>query len=96
MPAEPERADLPRGAGSGRPRSGVAWGLNALGVVVVGFWFVRNGIGLHHPAWVWVLGAVALAAWVLREFGRSTRVVLGAGALMVLAGSSSSCRRTRS
>ncbi|WP_058724869.1 sensor histidine kinase [Curtobacterium luteum] len=86
--AEPERADLPRGAGAGRSRSGVAWGLNALGVVVVGFWFVRNGIGLHHPAWVWVLGAVALAAWVLREFGRSTGVVLGAGALMVLAGSS--------
>lgn len=87
MLAEPERADLPRGAGGGRPRSGVAWGLNALGVAVVGFWFVKNGTGLHHPAWVWVVGGVALAAWVLREFGRSTRTVLAAGALMVLAGS---------
>ncbi|MFS0728588.1 histidine kinase [Curtobacterium sp. 1P10AnD] len=86
MLTEPERADLPRDGG-GRPRSGFAWALNALGVVVVGFWFVRNGTALHHPAWVWVSGGVALAAWLLREFGRSTRVVLAAGAVMVLAGS---------
>lgn len=86
MLAEPERVDLPRG-GDGRPRSGFAWALNGLGVAVVLFWFVRNGTALHQPAWVWVLGGVALAAWLLREFGRSTRVVLAAGAVMVLAGS---------
>lgn len=70
----------------GWPRSGVSWGLNALGVVVVGFWFVRNGIALHHPAWVWVVGAVALAAWVVRELAPTRRAVLVAGAAMVLAG----------
>lgn len=71
----------------GRSRPGAAWGLNALGIVVVGFWFVTNGIALHHPAWVWVLGFVALAAWAFREFGHGPRVLLVAGTVMVAAGS---------
>ena len=75
--------DLP----GGRSRSSAAWGLNALGIAVVAFWFVRNGIALHHPAWVWVVGAVALAAWGLREFGRTPRVLAVAGVVMVAAGS---------
>ncbi|MGN8049321.1 sensor histidine kinase [Curtobacterium sp. 22159] len=70
----------------GRSRSGAAWGLNALGIAIVGFWFVKNGLALHHPAWVWVLGAVALAAWAAREFGRTTRVLVVAGVVMVAAG----------
>ncbi|WFR67361.1 hypothetical protein P9139_01845 [Curtobacterium flaccumfaciens] len=75
-------ADLP----GGRPRSSAAWGLNALGIAIVGFWFVRNGVALHHPVWVWVLGAVALAAWAFREFGRSARLLVPAGGVMVAAG----------
>lgn len=85
--ADAERTDLPRGDEGGRSRSGVAWALNALGVVVVGFWFVRNGIGLHHPAWVWVVGGVALAAWVVRELARSASVVRSAAGVMIVAGS---------
>ncbi|TDN45319.1 signal transduction histidine kinase [Curtobacterium flaccumfaciens] len=74
--------DLP----GGRSRSGAAWGLNALGIVIVAFWFVRNGLQLEHPAWVWVVGAVALAAWALREFGRTSRVLVVAGVVMIAAG----------
>ncbi|WP_242089467.1 histidine kinase [Curtobacterium sp. DN_7.5] len=85
--ADPERTDLPRGDEGGRSRSGVAWALNALGVVVVGFWFVRNGLGLHHPAWVWAVGGVALAAWVVREVTRSVVVVRAAAGVMIVAGS---------
>ncbi|WP_022906904.1 sensor histidine kinase [Curtobacterium sp. B18] len=78
-----DETDLP----GGRSRSGAAWGLNGLGIAIVAFWFVRNGVLLHHPAWVWVLGAVALAAWALREFGRTPRVLLVAGVVMIAAGS---------
>ncbi len=77
-----DETDLP----GGRSRSGAAWGLNGLGIAIVAFWFVRNGVLLHHPAWVWVLGAVALAAWALREFGRTPRVLV-AGVVMIAAGS---------
>jgi signal transduction histidine kinase len=56
--------------------------------VVVAFWFVRNGLQLEHPAWVWVVGAVALAAWALRESGRSPRVVTVAACVMIAAGAS--------
>ncbi|SDQ09904.1 Signal transduction histidine kinase [Curtobacterium sp. UNCCL20] len=75
--------DLP----GGRSRSGAAWGLNALGIVIVGFWFVRNGLAIQPAAWVWVVGAVALAAWALREFGRSPRLLVVAGVVMIAAGS---------
>jgi len=75
--------DLP----GGRPRSGAAWGLNALGIVIVGFWFVKNGLEIQPAAWVWVVGAVALAAWALREFGRSPRLLVVAGVVMIAAGS---------
>jgi signal transduction histidine kinase len=78
-----DAADLP----GGRPRSGAAWGLNALGIAIVGFWFVRNGVLLHHPAWVWVAGSVALAGWALREFGRTQRALVAAGVLMIVGGS---------
>ncbi|MCC8907566.1 histidine kinase [Curtobacterium sp. NPDC087082] len=77
-----DETDLP----GGRSRSGAAWGLNALGIAIVAFWFVKNGIALQHPAWVWVLGAVALAAWALREFGRTPRLLVVAGVLMIAAG----------
>ncbi|TCL79943.1 MULTISPECIES: histidine kinase [unclassified Curtobacterium] len=75
--------DLP----GGRSRSATAWGLNALGIAIVGFWFVKNGLELQPPAWVWVLGAVALAAWALREFGRTPQLLVVAGAVMIAAGS---------
>lgn len=78
-----DEADLP----GGRPRSSAAWGLNALGIAIVAFFFVRNGVLLGLPVWVWVLGSVALAGWVLREFGRSPRLVATAGVVMVAAGS---------
>ncbi|MBT2501990.1 histidine kinase [Curtobacterium sp. ISL-83] len=87
-PGERARTDLPpahTGEG-GLSRPGLSRALNALGIVVVAFWFARNGLALHHPAWVWVLGAVALAAWVVRETSRSTRVVRSAAAVMILAG----------
>jgi len=75
--------DLP----GGRSRSATAWGLNALGVAVVAFWFVKNGLEQQLPAWVWVVGAVALAAWALRESGRTQRVLVVAGVVMIVAGS---------
>lgn len=78
-----DEADLP----GGRPRQGAAWGLNALGIAIVAFFFVRNGVLLGLPTWVWVLGSVALAGWVLREFGRSPRLVTVAGVVMIAAGS---------
>lgn len=78
-----DQTDLP----GGRSRSGAAWGLNALGIVIVAFWFVKNGLGLAMPAWVWVVGAVALAGWALREFGRTPRVLVVAGVVMIAAGS---------
>lgn len=75
--------DLP----GGRSRSATAWGLNALGVAVVAFWFVKNGLEQQLPSWVWVVGAVALAAWALRESGRTQRVLVVAGVVMIVAGS---------
>lgn len=75
--------DLP----GGRSRSATAWGLNALGVAVVAFWFVKNGLEQQLPAWVWVVGALALAAWALRESGRTQRVLVVAGVVMIVAGS---------
>lgn len=75
--------DLP----GGRSRSAAAWGLNALGVAVVAFWFVKNGLEQQLPAWAWVVGAVALAAWALRESGRTQRVLVVAGVVMIVAGS---------
>lgn len=75
--------DLP----GGRSRSAAAWGLNALGVAVVAFWFVKNGLEQQLPAWVWVVGAVALAAWALRESVRTQRVLVVAGVVMIVAGS---------
>jgi signal transduction histidine kinase len=77
-----DQTDLP----GGRSRSGAAWGLNALGIVIVAFWFVKNGLELDHPSWVWVVGTVALAAWALREFGRTSRVLVVAGVVMIAAG----------
>jgi signal transduction histidine kinase len=82
-PTEPARVDLH----GGRPVPALSGGLNALGIAVVGFWFVRNGLGLHHPVWVWVLGAVALAAWAVREYARAPRLVLVGAVVMVAAGS---------
>lgn len=69
-----------------RPVRGLAQGLNALGILVVAFWFVRNGTALHHPWWVWAVGALALAAWALCEVARGTRWSALAAVVMVLAG----------
>jgi signal transduction histidine kinase len=70
----------------GRSRSRLGWGLTAVGVVAVAFWFVRNGIVLHHPVWVWGVGGLALAAWVAREVVRSSRAGLAVAGVMVVAG----------
>ncbi|WP_083393243.1 sensor histidine kinase [Curtobacterium sp. MMLR14_010] len=77
-----EPTDLTRG----RSRSRLGWGLTAVGVVAVTFWFVRNGLALHHPAWVWAVGGVALAAWVGREVVRSSRAGFALAVVMVVAG----------
>ncbi|MGU3410777.1 histidine kinase [Microbacterium sp. M1A1_1b] len=77
-----ERTDLP----GGRSRSRLGWGLSAAGIVVITFWFVKNGTALDHPAWVWVVGGVALAAWALRELVRTSRTVPWLASVMVLAG----------
>ncbi|MBT1631784.1 sensor histidine kinase [Curtobacterium flaccumfaciens] len=83
LPTDPDPTD-PAGV---RSRSVLSWGLNAVGIAVVAFWFVRNGLLLHHPAWVWVLGAVALAAWAVREGARTPRVLVAAAGVMTAAGS---------
>ena len=70
----------------GRSRAGLSVGLNAVGIVVVAFWFVRNGVAQELPVWVWVAGAVALAAWAVREYA-PPRVAVPAAVLMVGAGS---------
>lgn len=70
----------------GRSRSRLGWGLSAVGIVAVAFWFVKNGLALHLPAWAWAVGAVALAAWTVREFLRTPRTTVVAAALMVVAG----------
>ncbi|MDN4647869.1 sensor histidine kinase [Curtobacterium sp. PsM8] len=70
----------------GRSRAGLSIGLNAVGIVVVAFWFVRNGVAQELPVWVWVAGTVALAAWAVREYA-PPRVAVPAAVLMVGAGS---------
>ena len=70
----------------GRSRAGLSIGLNAVGIVVVAFWFVRNGVAQELPVWVWVAGAVALTAWAVREYA-PPRVAVPAAVLMVGAGS---------
>ncbi|MCY1693344.1 sensor histidine kinase [Curtobacterium sp. SL109] len=77
-----EPTDLARG----RSRSRLGWWLTAVGVVAVVFWFVHNGLALHHPVWVWVVGSVALAAWVAREVVRSARAGFAVAVVMVAAG----------
>ena len=77
-----EPTDLSRG----RSRSRLGWWLTAVGVVAVVFWFVHNGLALHHPVWVWVVGSVALAAWVAREVVRSARAGFAVAVVMVAAG----------
>ncbi|GAA1492898.1 sensor histidine kinase [Curtobacterium herbarum] len=69
----------------GRSRAGVSVGLNAIGIVVVAFWFVRNGVAEELPLWVWLAGAVALAAWAVREYG-PPRLAVPAAVVMVVAG----------
>ena len=83
LPTDPDPTD-PAGV---RSRSVLTWGLNAVGIAAVAFWFVRNGLLLHHPAWVWALGAVALAAWAVREGARTPRVLVAAAGVMTAAGS---------
>jgi signal transduction histidine kinase len=77
-----EPTDLARG----RSRSRLGWWLTAVGVVAVVFWFVHNGLALHHPVWVWVVGSLALAAWVAREVVRSSRAGFAVAVVMVAAG----------
>lgn len=63
--------------------------LNAAAVVIVGFFLVRQGV-LAQPAWVSVLTAVALLAWLLRS------LTLGAtSATAILTGSDSTGRSSR-
>ncbi|UBQ02382.1 histidine kinase [Curtobacterium sp. TXMA1] len=76
------RDDLVRG----RSGSVTTRALNLLGVLVVTYWSVRTGTATGHPAWVWVVGAVALAAWLLRIAARRERVLLVAAWVMVVAG----------
>jgi signal transduction histidine kinase len=77
-----EPTDLTRG----RSRSRLGWWLTAVGVVAVVFWFVHNGVALQHAAWVWVVGGLALAAWVAREVVRSSRAGFVVAVVMVVAG----------
>ena len=53
-------------AAVGRPSRPFSILLNLAGVVVVGFFLVRQGL-LAQPAWVVVLSVVALLAWMLRS-----------------------------
>lgn len=78
--------DDPTDLSGGRSRSRLGWGLSAVGIVAVTFWFVKNGLALHLPAWAWVVGTVALAAWTVREFLRTPRTTVVAAAVMVVAG----------
>lgn len=77
-----EPTDLTRG----RSRSRLGWWLTAVGVVAVVFWFVHNGVALQHAVWVWVVGGLALAAWVAREVVRSSRAGFAVAVVMVVAG----------
>jgi signal transduction histidine kinase len=70
----------------GRSGSTVTRALNVLGIVVVAYWSVRTATAAEAPVWVWVTGAVALAAWVLRVAARAERVRLVAAGVMVVAG----------
>ena len=82
----PEGRDAGTDSARGRSRAGLSVGLTAIGIVVVAFWFVRNGVAQELPVWVWGGGAVALAAWAVREYG-PPRVVVPSAVLMVAAGS---------
>jgi signal transduction histidine kinase len=82
----PEGRDAGTDSARGRSRAGLSVGLNAIGIVVVAFWFVRNGVAQELPVWVWTAGAVALAAWAVREYG-PPRVAVPAAVVMVTAGS---------
>ncbi|MBE7163060.1 MAG: hypothetical protein INR72_17620, partial [Williamsia herbipolensis] len=81
-PYDVDGTDLP----GGRSRSSLSLGLNFLGIAVVGFWLVTNGVRAHYTPAVFALGAVALAAWAVREFARTARVRTVAGAVMVVIG----------
>ncbi|ROP63305.1 sensor histidine kinase [Curtobacterium sp. ZW137] len=78
--------DDPTDLSGGRSRSRLGWSLSAVGIVAVGFWFVKNGVAMDLPAWVWVIGTVALAAWAVREFLRTPWTTVVAAAVMVVAG----------
>ncbi|UFU13937.1 histidine kinase [Curtobacterium sp. C1] len=71
----------------GRSGSALTRVLNLSGIVVVGYWFVRAVLDDGTPAWVLILGVVALAAWLLRVVARTERVLLVATWCMVVAGS---------
>lgn len=73
----------PRG---GRSRSSLSTGLNLVGLLVVGFWLVVNGTREHYAPWVYVVGGLALVAWVLRDFARRPRAAAVASGAMVVLG----------
>jgi signal transduction histidine kinase len=78
-----DRTDLP----GGRSRSSFGYGLNFLGIAVVAFWLVANGIRAGYPWWAYALGAVALAGWAMREVSGRLGVRIAASVLMIVAGS---------
>jgi len=70
----------------GRSGSATTRVLDLFGIAVVTYWSVRTALADGAPAWVWTVGTVALAAWLLRAVARSERVLLVAAWGMVLAG----------
>ena len=72
---------VPRRSGSATTRA-----LNAFGIAAVTYWFVRNGLTDGAPAWVWLVGTLALAAWAIRVATRTERVLFAAAWVMVVAG----------
>lgn len=71
-------------------RTGLGSALNSVGAVVVGAFLVVNHVGAADgrlPAWVLVLGLVALAAWIVRSLFRPGRVGDAAAAVMLVVGS---------
>ncbi|MGN7190639.1 sensor histidine kinase [Curtobacterium sp. MCBA15_004] len=70
----------------GRSGSVTSRVLDLVGIAVVSYWFVRTGLADAAPAWVWIVGTVALAAWLLRVLTGSDRVLVVATWGMVLAG----------
>jgi signal transduction histidine kinase len=77
-----DRTDL-RG---GRSRSALGFGLNFLGIAVVAFWLVSNGIRAHYPPVVLVLGGLSLAGWAVREVSADLRVRVAVSIAMVVFG----------